>query len=223
MLVVMVGWVLLLLGVSAAFHPLLQGSPWTWLAFGACQLPIAVAALWKMHKDEELWERLRPQWGDISVGIGSAVVLLAFAWFAGTLAAPIDSTRHEWLTRAYAQAGSSQAIEKHWVLVLVAVVLVTVLDEIAWRGHILRVFEERLGTRKAWPVAGLLYAVAFVPSIYFLRTEAGLNPIVWIVVLPAGMVWSFLAARTQRLVPSALSHAVFLWFAVVQFRFLAHG
>ncbi len=192
-----------------------------WLAFGACQVPIAAVALRKLHADEDLRDRLLPRWGDISLGMGSALLLLACIWVARKSIAPDASSRHEWLTRAYEQAGDPDMLEKYWAPVLAAVIVVSALEEIGWRGLVMPTLEERLGTRLAWPVTGLLYGVTFLPTAWWLRTDAGPNPLVVGAALLAGCVWSLLAARTQRLIPSILSHAVFVWFVVVQFRLMS--
>jgi len=216
--VVIVGWVLMAVGVALACQASWQGSHWVWLSYAACQLPLAALGVRKMHRDGELWDRLQPKWGDTSASIGSAALLLALAWIAGRSIAPAGSTRHEWLTRLYAQAGASSALEQHWALVVVVVLVIALVDEIGWRGFVFPALEDRWGTRIAWPVCGLVYGFALVPSVYVLRTEAGFNPLVLAVGLLAGVVWSFLTARTQRLVPSIVSHAVFLWFVILQFR-----
>lgn len=125
-----------------------------------------------------------------------------------------------WLSTAYAHAGRPEVLEQYWVLILAAVVVICALEELAWRGMVLPKLEERLGTRRAWPVAGLLYGLTFTPSVWWLRGDAGPNPLVVAVAVFAGVIWSYLAARTRRLVPSILSHAVFVWFVVVQFRLM---
>lgn len=219
--VVALALVLSLIGAAVSFHPSLQGSPWMWLAFGLGQVPVAALALRKLHADEELRDRLLPRWGDISLGMGSALLLLAGTWVARKSIAPDGSLRHDWLTRAYEQAGDPDLLEKYWAPVLAAVLVFTALEEIGWRGLVMPTLEERLGTRLAWPATGLLYGLAFVPTAWWLRTDAGPNPLVIGAALLGGCVWSFLAARTQRLIPSILSHAVFVWFVVVQFRLMS--
>ena len=219
--IVALALVLSLIGAAVSFHPSLQGSPWMWLAFGLCQVPVAALALRKLHADEELRDRLLPRWGDISLGMGSALLLLAGSWVARKSIAPDGSLRHDWLTRAYEQAGDPALLETYWAPVLAAVLVLTSLEEIGWRGLVMPTLEERFGTRLAWPATGLLYGLAFVPTAWWLRTDAGPNPLVIGAALLGGFVWSFLAARTQRLIPSILSHAVFVWFVVVQFRLMS--
>lgn len=205
---------------AVAFHPSLAGSVWMWVAFGLCQVPMAAVAVRELIADEELREAIQPHWGDISLGMGSALLLLASAWAARMGVAPEGTTQHAWLTKAYAHAGDPAMLERYWAPILLGVVVISALEEIAWRGMVLPKLEERLGTRRAWPVAGLLYGLTFAPSVFWLRGEAGPNPLVLAAAVLSGVIWSYLAARTRRLVPSILSHAVFVWFVVVQFRLM---
>ena len=219
------GWVLatfvLSLAASAVgFHPALKGSVWMWVGFGLCQVPMAVVAIRKLLADEELREVLQPRWGDISLGMGSALLLLASAWGARMGVAPEGTSQHAWLAKAYAHAGSPAMLEQHWAPILAGVIGISALEEIAWRGMVLPKLEERLGTRRAWPITGLLYGLTFAPSVYWLKGDAGLNPLVVAAAVLSGVVWSYLAARTRRLTPTILSHAVFVWFVVVQFRLM---
>jgi membrane protease YdiL (CAAX protease family) len=219
--VVIAAFLFSLAGSAIAFHPSLAGSGWMWLGFGLCQVPMAGLALRNMFEDGELREVLQPQWGDISLGMGSALVLLASAWAARIGVAPVGSTQGAWLSKAYDHAGEPAILERYWGPILAAVLLICALEEIAWRGMVLPKLEQRLGTRRAWPVAGLLYGLTFLPSVWWLRGDAGPNPLVVAAAVLAGVVWSFLAARTRRLSPSILSHAVFVWFVVVQFRLMS--
>jgi membrane protease YdiL (CAAX protease family) len=212
--------VLSLVGVTVAFYPGLSGSPWVWVSLGGSQLPIAAYSLKNIIKNNELQDRLGPRWGDISLGMGSALLLFAASWMGRTVMAPNGSARTQWLARAYAQLGASDALEKHWMLVLVGVCIIAIIEELGWRGWVLPMLEQRHGTRLAWPLTGLLYAVAFLPTVWWLRSDSGPNPFVVGAALLCGCTWSYLAAKTQRLLPSILSHAVFVWFIVLQFRML---
>ena len=78
---------------------------------------------------------------------------------------------------------------------------------------------DRLGSRRGWPLAALLYAVALLPSVYLLSDpSAGLNPLVVIAALGCGIVWSFMASLGGRLAPVIISHMAFTYFSALQFR-----
>jgi hypothetical protein len=67
-------------------------------------------------------------------------------------------------------------------------------------------------------VAALLYAATLLPTAVTLRDPvAGLNPLLPIAALGAGIVWSFEASLLKRLAPVALSHMAFTYFSAVQF------
>ena len=99
--------------------------------------------------------------------------------------------------------------------VLGLVALLTVLEELTWRGLVLTDLTERLGTRRAWPIAAILYGACHAPTL-FLLSQPGSSPNALVVLgaLGAGIVWSFMASLLGRLPPVIVSHAVFSYFAV---------
>lgn len=218
-----IGVVLTVVGTATCFYPALAGTPWMWLAFGVSQAPLAIVALKRMKDSGELREMLQPRWGDISMGMGSSLLLLAASWGMRTLMAPEGSPREAWLLRAYLQAGDPKVLQAQWPVIAAAIIGLAFLAEAGWRGLIFPELEVRLGSRLAWPVTGVAYGLAFAPSAWWLRDSAGLNVLVPMAATAGGLIWGFLAARTRRLTPSMMSHAVFLWFVVVQFRVLSLG
>lgn len=209
----MVGTWVALLGSAA-------GTLWVWAGFAVFQVPCAVVCVRRLVRDGELGDKLVPRWGDMTAGGLSGAVLLAMVWFAQARLAPSGSMQNRWLIRVFEHTGELAWLERIWWAVLLAVVVVSVLQELVWRGLVLPTIEAKVGTRRAWPIAGLLYGCGFVPSLWLLRTEAGLNPLVVAIGILGGFVWSFMAARSSRLVPSILSHVIFVWFFVVQFRLM---
>ena len=218
---VVAAFALAALGATIGFWPELAGRPWMWLGLAAGQVPLATVALRRWMKNQELREVLQPQWGDISLGMGSALALLTCTFAARFMVAGASSPQGDWLAAAYRQAGARDVLEHHWMALLAAVLVVAALEELVWRGVVLAELEELVGTRRAWPLTGLLYGLSFAPSVWLLRGAAGPNPLVVAAAVLGGVTWSYLAARTRRLVPSILSHAVYLWFVVAQFRLLA--
>ncbi len=219
----LIAFVLTAAGTTACFHPSMAGTPWMWLAFGLSQAPLSVLALRNMQRDGELRELLQPRWGDISMGMGSALLLLAASLGMRAMVAPEGSPRQAWLFRAYLQAGDPNLLQANWPVVAAAIIALAFVTEMAWRGLVLPSAEARWGSRRAWPMVGVAYGLAFVPGAWWLRDAAGWNMLIPFAASAGGLVWSFLAARTRRLVPSMMSHAVFLWFVVVQFRVVSFG
>jgi membrane protease YdiL (CAAX protease family) len=54
--------------------------------------------------------------------------------------------------------------------------------------------------------------------MWALAAPSGLNPILPLAALGAGLVWGAMARRFGRLVPSIVSHVLFDWCIVVMFR-----
>jgi uncharacterized protein len=55
--------------------------------------------------------------------------------------------------------------------------------------------------------------------VYSLRDPvAGPNPLLVMAAFGCGLVWTFLAGRFERLLPSIVAHLVFTYFSAVQFR-----
>jgi membrane protease YdiL (CAAX protease family) len=71
-----------------------------------------------------------------------------------------------------------------------------------------------VGTRRAWPLTAVLYALAHSPTVVLLAAPpAGANPVLLLAAAGCGLVWSFLASVTGRLPAVIVSHAVFSYFA----------
>ncbi len=211
-------------GAWLAFAPgRANGSHWTVLGYGITMAPLAVLALVRMVRAKEVRELLQPRWGDISLGVGSGLLLYAATWVVRATVTPVGSRREGWLMRVYAQIGDPEIIQRNLTLFGLAMLIVAVMDEVAWRGLVLPVLNERFGTRRGWIVCGAVYGLTLAPTLWWLRDPAGPNPLVFAAGLAGGMVWSYLATRSSRLVPSILSHAMYVWFVVAQFRLFTIG
>jgi len=93
-----------------------------------------------------------------------------------------------------------------------AVFAVAALEEIVWRGLVMRTLEDAMGARKALLYSALLFALAHVPTAYLLRDPlVGLNPLIVLAAFGCSLVWGGLVLRTGRLVPAVLAHALFSW------------
>lgn len=224
LIIVAAAFVFSVIGAYLAFEPMRAGSVSMWMAFGAAQLPITVLAAIRLKKTGELREILLPKWGDMSLGVGSGLMLLVVAWGASRVISPTGSKQQAWLMRVYLQAGDPEEIQRRWLPIFVAIVFITTCEELVWRGLVLPILEERFGTRRAWVMTAFLYGLGFLPSAWMLRdAQAGPNPLIVAMALFGGFVWTYLSVRTARIIPSILSHAVFVWFVVAQFRLFTVG
>ncbi len=203
---------------AVAFRPELADSVAFYLTFGLPHLLLAAYAVQKLHKDGTLAARITPRGGDLSIGAVVGLGLLAASWGARAVLAPTGSPRQAWLWRLYLQLGDPDALQ-HSVLLTSLLCLIVVCEELVWRGLVLEDLTERFGTRRGWIFTALLYALAALPTVYHQRDPfAGPNPLLVVAAFGCGLVWTFMAARFGRLLPSVVSHLVFSYFSAVQFR-----
>ncbi len=213
--------VVLVVGLATffGFQPARAGQPSFFLLVGAPNLALALFALWRARRDGVLRSWFAVRGGDFSLGFLTAGALFGATWaFAKTLI-PAASPREAWLARIYLQTGDPAVIRGHVAATVLALVLVAACEEIVWRGLVVALLEEKVGSRRAWLYAPVLYAVAHVPAAFALRDPtAGPNPLLPLAALGCGLVWSFLGRRVGRLTPSIFAHGLYLWALVVMFR-----
>jgi membrane protease YdiL (CAAX protease family) len=122
---------------------------------------------------------------------------------------PPDAAARAWVFRLLLQIGAPTA-----PLFLPSVALMAVMEEIVWRGLVLDGLTERVGTRRAWPLAAIAYGAAHLPTAVTLADpDLGPNPLLVVAALGAGAVWSAAASKLGRLPPVLVSHVVFGSFA----------
>jgi uncharacterized protein len=210
-------WVVAAGATAFALRPALAGSTAMWLILGVPYLLLAGLATHGMWQAGTL-DRLRPRWGDLTVGVLVAVVLMFGAWGTRSLVVPLGTDRQAWLWHVYLQLGPSDAIQ-HSAALTLAILSIATLEELVWRGMVLSRLELRFGQRRAWIFSALLYASVNLPTAFTLADPmAGPNPLLVMAALGCGMFWGFAASLQKRLPPVAISHAVFAYFMAVQFR-----
>jgi membrane protease YdiL (CAAX protease family) len=204
--------------ISVGLRPALAGTPAMLAAIGIPYALTAAIALFGMHRRGQIWALLRPRSGDLTYGAVAAALLFFAAWLGRMVLAPHGTGREAWLMRIYLQIGDPDALQRHFAIVAGAVVFLAFCEEVTWRGQIYGALKLRLGARRAWPLAAVLYALAHVPTVVLLRDSfAGPNPLVVFAALGCGLVWGVLVATTDRLPVAIFSHALFLWVAAYQF------
>jgi membrane protease YdiL (CAAX protease family) len=208
--------------IAVATHYAFQleraGSNAFWALAVLPTLVFALIALARAHLSGELTTWLRPVWGDFTRGIFTAGLLFAAAYAFSRYCA--GTPRESWLARLYLQLGDPKSLREHMGLVAIGVIAAAAGEEIVWRGLVTRLIAERIGDRWAWALAAVPYAAAHLPTVWALRDpEAGLNPILVVAALGAGLVWGLLVRQVGgRLFPAIIAHAAFDWTVVMTFR-----
>ncbi len=204
-----------------AFRPGVAGTPWFWLSLGVPYALLAGLALFKLWQEGALLDVLAPRWGDFSLGFLCAALLLGSSWAARAVLAPAGSTRQAWLFQIYAQVGDPDIVQRS-IVYTSALFAIVLFEELVWRSMVLDELTQRFGSRRAWPLAALLYGVTALPTLFTLKAPlAGLNPLLVTAALGCGIVWSFLASFKARIAPVLIAHGVFSYFSLVQFRWPA--
>jgi membrane protease YdiL (CAAX protease family) len=215
---VLLAFVVVTLSYAAALRLEFAGSAAFYWVFGIPHVLLAALALKGFARDGTLKTRLTPRGGDITLGALPGIALLGASWAARAVLVPAGTPRQAWLLQLYLVLGDPETLQ-HSVFLTSALVVIVLCEELIWRGMVLDELSERFGNRLAFVLATLLYALAALPSVYALRDPvAGPNPLLVLAALGCGLVWTFLAGRFGRLLPSAIAHLVFTYFSAVQFR-----
>jgi len=204
-----------------AFLPQSSGTVAFWVLAGGPTLLLAGAAAAWAKREELLREWVTPRWGDFTRGVVGAMLLFGLAWALSRIVAPVGSPREIWLVSLYGQIGDPRLLQQHAPAVAAALVATVVAEEVLWRGMVTQLLADRVGTRMAWIWAAALYALAYVPTAWALRADAGpgagLNPVLPLAALGGGLLWGAMARAFGRLTPGILAHALFDWAVVMMF------
>jgi uncharacterized protein len=208
-------------GSYFAFLPQSAGTIAFWaFATGPTLVLASLAATWAKHEGL-LIEWLTPRWGDFTRGVVGAVLLFFVAWAFTRMVTPVGSGREIWLVTLYGEIGDPRVLQAHAPAIAILIAGVAIAEEVLWRGVVTQLLAERVGSRTAWVWAAVAYAVAYVPTAWSLRAMAGrgmgLNPVLPIAALVAGLVWGGMARAFGRLTPGALAHALFDWAVIMTF------
>ena len=202
------------LAIGYAFDPARAGGAELLVAIGGVYAVLTAVTLVWLRRRGELRASMRPLSGDVAFG-GFVAALLYGVAMAAHLAALRGSAREAWIMRVYLQLGDPAAEGR--VLVGAAVFLIAALEEIVWRGLVMRALEGPLGQLRAWLATSALYALAHLPTLFLLADPtAGPNPLVMAAAFGFGLAWARVVHRAGRLVPAIFAHALFSW-AVVSF------
>ncbi len=218
---VLLGVVVLVVAIATyfGFLPARAGSPSLFLVIGLPNVLLATFAVVRAKRDGVLKEWFGVRGGDFSIGFLTAAALFAGTWAFTKAFIPVGSPRDAWLARIYLQTGDPAKLRAHVALMVIGLVGMAICEEIIWRGLVVSLLEEKVGSRRAWLYAPVLYAVAHLPAAFALADpKAGPNPLLPLAALGCGFLWSFLARKLGRLTPGIFSHGLFLWCVVMMFR-----
>ena len=194
--------------IAYAFRPGLAGSPSMWVAIGLPYLLLAGLGLVQLARSDRLTELLGYRRGDPSIGILLGLALVAAAWLFARQWLHAGTSARAWLFSVFLLAG-----DPAWVPGSLLVFAIVICEEVVWRGWLQLELRELLGPRRAWIACALLYAAVHTPTLFTLEdATAGKNPLLLIAALGCGFCWSFLVARTERLLPGLIAHGVFSYF-----------
>jgi membrane protease YdiL (CAAX protease family) len=201
-----------------AFRPAWFGKPWFWVTLLGAYGVLAGWALYRMWEEGILRDVFAIRRGDFSLGVISGLVLLGAGWVGQAVLTPTGSPEQAWLAFIYLLLGDPMELRRSIPMTLV-LLSIAALEEIVWRAMVLDSLMQKLGSRRAWPLAALLYALALLPTAFTLQPAGlGPNPLLPLAALGCGLVWSFTARLVGRLPPLIISHMVFTYFTATQFR-----
>lgn len=201
--------------IGFAFSPQRAGTPAMLIAIGLVYAIFTAIAVVRLRRRGDLQAIFRPSAGDLTLGAALAGLLYGAGRLTEMALAPRGSPREAWVMRLYLQLGDPEASGRE--MVGVAVFGIAALEEIVWRGLVMRELELAFGTRTALIASTLLFGLAHVPTMFLLGDPmAGPNPLIVLAALGCGLVWGGVYWRAKRLVPAIFTHALFSW-AIVEF------
>lgn len=204
--------------MAFAFQPELAGSMTFWWIMAMPHVLVATYAVSYLRQQGTLAPLLRPRWGDLSLGAFVGIMLLVASWAGREMLAGVGTPQQAWLLNIYLQVGDPEHVQGS-VIITVLLLCIVICEELIWRGWALDRASKVFGERRGWMVGTLIYALVTTPTIVTLASpSAGPNPLLVLAALFCGMVWTFMAHLLRRLPPVIISHAVFTYFSVVQFR-----
>jgi membrane protease YdiL (CAAX protease family) len=210
------------MGAQLAFAPARAGTPQVFIFMAIPTVGLALVGIARAYRDGVLKDWAGVKGGDFTRGFAAAALLFGASYVFSKVVTPPTAPQAIWLARLYDQAGDPAELRKSVGTVVCGLLLVGVAEEVLWRGLVISLLEEQIGSRRAWVWAAVLWAVSHVPTLWQLRTSgehsAGLNPVVVIAALGCGLVWGFMARRFGRLLPGIFSHVLFDWTVLIMFR-----
>jgi membrane protease YdiL (CAAX protease family) len=152
-----------------AFDVSRAGTPSFFIIMAVPTVILALLGILRAKDDGVLRHWIGVRSGDFTRGFAAAAVLFGGAFAFTKFVAPPDSIYASWLARLYLQLGDPAMLRKHIGMIVLAIVVLAIAEEIVWRGLVISLLEEKIGSRRAWVWAAVLYALAHAPTIWALR------------------------------------------------------
>lgn len=213
--------VVLVIAVASrfAFDLSRVGTPGVFLIMGIPTVALALVGVFYAHHYGFLKSWVSVKSGDFTRGFAAAAILFGASYVFMRVVAPPESPRASWLARLYLQGGDPEVLRRNVGLVVLGIVVISIAEEVVWRGLVMALLEDLIGWSRAWMGAAVLYALAHAPTIWVLRDPvAGLNPVLVLAALGCGLVWGGMVRMYDRLLPSIFSHILFDWTVIMMFR-----
>ena len=202
-----------------AFDVSHAGTRLFYVLLAAPTVALAIVGVVRARNDGILKDWIAVRSGDFTRGFAAAAILFGLSFACMKAVMPPSSDRSSWLARLYLQIGDPAVLRKEVGLVVAGLVVIAVAEELVWRGLVMGLLEEMMGSRRAWVWQAVLYALAHAPTAWALRDPvAGANPVVIVAALGCVLVWGGMARRFERLLPVVISHVLFDWVVVMMFR-----
>jgi uncharacterized protein len=198
-----------------AFHADRAGSWSMWIVLFAANVVFAALAVVLLAKEGLLSTDLRPRRGDVTFGFLAALLMYGAAMAGRQMFLGEGTPRAWWVARVYLQLGDMS--HNRMIYVGLVVLVIAMLEELVWRGLVMRTLRAPLGPMRAWLLSSLLYGASHAATLTLLaHPVAGPNPLLVAAAFGGGLVWGHLYNRTGRLGPGLFAHALFSW-AIVDF------
>ncbi|HEX7667733.1 MAG TPA: CPBP family glutamic-type intramembrane protease, partial [Polyangiaceae bacterium] len=136
--------------------------------YGGVTVVLALVAAWRAWQEEALGDWLRPVGLDITRGCFAGGFLLFAAYLFSKYLLTPDSPRVGWIARVYLQLGEPSALRAHMTSISIVICVIALAEEMVWRGLVVLLLSELVGSRRAWIYAVVLYAIAHVPTAFAL-------------------------------------------------------
>ena len=201
--------------VRFAFDAEQAGSWEMLLALFGVNVVLVAVAVFVLAKEGVLASELRPRRGDLTFGFLAALLMYGAAMAGRQIFLGAGTPRSWWVARIYMQLGDLS--NNRMLYVGLAVLVIAGMEELVWRGLVMRTLRSSMGPLRAWLLSSVLYGAAHVATVTLLANPvAGPNPLLVAAALGGSLVWGHLYNRTGRLGPGLFAHALFSW-AIVDF------